>query len=98
VTGRGGVDVRFKGRTKIGFPLEERDRHGDGTHFSERTTELVKFSDAPIPAAVFEIPDGYQPALQLPLGSYDLSRPDTIWNRASTYWSLASGWVQQWWR
>jgi hypothetical protein len=56
VTGRGGVDVRFKGRTKIGFPLEERDRHDNGTHCSERTTELVRFSDAKILASVFEIP------------------------------------------
>jgi hypothetical protein len=98
VGGHDRVEVRTRGRAKTGFPVEERDRHTfESTHF-ERTTTLVEFSEAPIPDSVFEIPDGYQPALPLPFGGHDLSRSDTLWNRASAYWSSATQWVQQWWR
>jgi hypothetical protein len=96
---RGGrTDVRFKGTAKTGFAIEEREHHMPGTSRASRTVTLVEFSEAPIPASRFEIPDGYQRALQLPFGGSDLSRPDTLWNRASAYWSLASSWAAQWWR
>jgi len=98
-TERGGrTDVRFKGTAKTGFAVEEQERHISGTSRASRTVTLVEFSEAPIPASLFEIPDGYQRALQLPFGGHDLSRPDTLWNRASAYWSLASSWAEQWWR
>ena len=98
VNARDRVDVRTKGRARTGFAIEERDRHTfESTHFERRTT-LVEFSQAPIPESAFEIPHGYRAAPQMPFGGYDLARPDTLWNRASSYWSLATSWVQQWWR
>jgi hypothetical protein len=93
---RGGrIDVRIKGRARTGFPIEERERHAHG---AERTVTLVEFSQAPIQGSLFEVPDGYHRALELPFGGYDLSRPDTLWNRASAYWTMASSWARQWWQ
>lgn len=94
-TGR--VETRIKGRAKTGFPIEEHDRRPTGDVTFERTTQLVEFSEAPLATSLFEIPEGYEPALQLPFaGGYDLSRPDTVWNRASAMWTLTASWVRQW--
>jgi len=91
----GRVETRMKGRARTGFPIEEHDRRPNDR--SEQSTELVEFSEAPLAASLFEIPEGYTPALQLPFtGGHDLSRPDTVWNRASAMWTLAASWAQQW--
>jgi hypothetical protein len=94
-TGR--VETRIKGRAKTGFPIEEHDRRPNGAASFERTTQLVEFSEVPLATSLFEIPEGYKPALQLPFGvGHDLSRPDTVWNRASAMWTLATSWTRQW--
>jgi hypothetical protein len=95
----GGIpEVRWRGRARTGYALEERDRMFESTATLERNTELVEVSGAPIPPAVFDIPDGYQPALPMPGGGHDLTRPDTFANRAAVLWTMAAGWIRSWWQ
>src|SRR5205085_6114316 len=97
VTPAGRVETRIKGRAKTGFPIEEHDRRPNGDASFERTIQLVEFSEAPLVTSLFEIPVGYKPALQLPFAvGHDLSRPDTVWSRASAMWTVAASWARQW--
>jgi hypothetical protein len=91
-------DMRWRGRARTGTVLEERDRMFEGAGTFERQTELVEVSGAPIPPATFDVPDGYQPALPMPGGGHDLTRADTIANRAVLLWTMAAGWIQSWWQ
>jgi hypothetical protein len=97
-TGAGRVDVKWRGTAKTGFPLEERDRvMMDGGAVFERRTEFLGASYAAIPAVLFDMPAGYQPALPLPGGGYDFTRPDTIANRASALWRSVASWASYMW-
>jgi hypothetical protein len=96
--GGGRVEIKSKGTGRVGFAIEERDRMMDAPVHLEHRTELLEFSEAPLAPALFEIPEGYTPALRVPFyGHYDLSRPDTLLNRASALWSFAANWARQWW-
>jgi hypothetical protein len=57
----------------------------DGTK-SAQSIELLEISRAPLPPSLFEIPEGYRPALRLPNGGVDMSRPDTLLNRVYARW------------
>ena len=77
---------RTKGTARRGFAIGETTRH---THTGGTTVggvELVELSDRPLDPALFEIPRDYRPAVPLPGGGHDLSRPDTLVNRLRTYW------------
>jgi hypothetical protein len=58
--------------------------------------ELVNISSAPVDPELFEIPRGYLPALRLPDGGADVTRPDTMANRIHAYWEFARDWVNAW--
>lgn len=94
----GRIEVRWRGIANAGYPIEERTRTFEGTGELEQRIELLNVSDAPIPRSAFEVPDGYRPALPLPGGGYDLTRPDTIVNRVTVWWNTASSWVASFWR
>ena len=49
------------------------------------TIELVELSEAPLDAAIFDVPPGYRPALPLPWGGHDMTKPDTVVNRVEVY-------------
>jgi hypothetical protein len=89
------LDVKWLRKAHTGFAIDETQRfsHPGGTVVTK--TELVEASAAPLASSVFDVPDGYRPALPLPAGQgFDLSRPDTLSGRLSTYWDLVSAWVR----
>ena len=82
--------VQFRGRARRGFPIEEAD--------GSMKLELVDFSEAPLDDALFTVPAGYRPALVTPYGGFDMTKPDTLLNRAELYCGLLAGWVQSFFR
>jgi hypothetical protein len=91
------VKVDRRGNGRIGYPIEETQRYGYPTGSHEVRVELVEVSEAPLDDALFEVPKGYQPALQTPYGP-DLSKPDTILNRLSWYGNRAVVTFWSWFR
>jgi hypothetical protein len=89
--------VTFLGRAKRGFALIETDRVEAAGRAVLRTTELLEISNAPIDAAVFDVPVGYRAALPYPGGGFDFSRPDTIGNRLSLLWEGVRAFATRWW-
>jgi hypothetical protein len=45
----------------------------------------VAFTVAPLDASLFEQPRNFRPALETPYG-YDMSKADSVTNRANYYW------------
>jgi hypothetical protein len=91
-----GESVRIvqRGNARPGIPLEESDwlNPAEGAFIIQTT--LVELSEGRIDAAQFAVPAGYRRALPLPGGGFDLSRPDTLSNRASVYWVDFAEWVK----
>ena len=54
---------------------------------------LVDVNNRPLDPALFDVPPGYRPALRRWGSDFDLTRPDTLFNRATVVWETASGWV-----
>lgn len=95
---KGRSDVKWRGRARTGFPIEEIDRTDAPFGRAERRVRLVSISDAPLPDSLFDIPAGYRPALPMLYGGFDMQRADTWTNRAVMAWETASAWLHQWWR
>jgi hypothetical protein len=87
--------VNFKrlGTARRGYPIEEiTSRHDERSTITSRV-ELIEFSEAPLDAALFTVPAEYRPALPIPFGGYDLSKPDTVINRLHSYWDGVRAWA-----
>jgi hypothetical protein len=78
-----------------GLAIEETDDETSAGRGLASTTRLIGISDRPIDPALFTVPTGYQPALRVPGGGVDLTRPDTWRNRAQAYWEFASAWIRR---
>lgn len=81
------------GTARTGYAIAEIVRYTAGARTSITKTALVEASDAPLASTVFDIPDGYRPALPLPGGGFDLSRADTIGARVALYCDVVADWV-----
>jgi len=80
------IVVEQRGTARRGYAIEEtsRSKSESGTLGTSRI-ELVEFSEAPLDAALFDLPAGYRPALPLPWGGYDITKQDTVLNRVEVY-------------
>jgi hypothetical protein len=87
------VHLKRLGTARTGYPIDETVRHTAGDRTSITRTALVEASDAPLVSTVFEIPEGYRPALPLPGGGFDLDRADTLGARVASYVDVLTGWV-----
>jgi hypothetical protein len=76
-----------KGRARRGYPVEETTRVTEPDHDSVNRIQMIRLSEEPLDPALFRIPADYRPALRLPGGGYDVTRPDTFVNRVSAHWS-----------
>jgi hypothetical protein len=81
--------ITWLGRARRGFPLMAQTRTRTADETWTATVELVEISNQPIDAAVFDIPKGFSPALPLGGGGFDITRPDTLVNRARLLWEQA---------
>jgi hypothetical protein len=93
---RARLQVKRLGAAPTGFPIEQTTRHTEaGTTYLTRV-ELLEFSESAIDPSLFEIPPGYNQALELPGGGYDMTKPSTVGNRMQQYWTYLARSVRRW--
>lgn len=93
----GRTELKWKGTARTGWPVIETDRSTDAHGTIVRTTSVTEFSAAPLDPALFEVPQGYRPALPLGNGGFDLETPDTVVNRVRLVVENAASWVHYTW-
>jgi hypothetical protein len=86
--------VKWLGRAPRGYPIEETSVITKPGNKTASKVELLEISEAPLDPSIFELPMGYSQALQTGNGGADLTKPDTISNRAQYYWMRLSLWVR----
>jgi hypothetical protein len=93
-SGQDRFQVKWLGKAPRGYPIEETSV---GTEAGKKTVgkvELLEISEAPLDPSLFDLPPGYRRALQTENGGADLTKPDTISNRAQYYWTRLAVWVR----
>lgn len=79
-----------------GFPLEETVKKTEAGKSTLSQLELMEVSEAPLDDTLFQVPEGYSPALSTPHGGYDMTKPETLGNRVQVYWADLRDWTRQW--
>jgi len=106
--GAPGGQMILRGNGHRGFPIIETLRIPNG-RFEWREglttsvivtakTALVHVSEEVLDAALFTVPPDYRPALPRPRGGHDMTKPDTLVNRAVLYWQELVGWANHMFR
>jgi hypothetical protein len=90
---RDGLQVKWLGKAPRGYPIEETSVKTGSTDMTVSKIELLELSEAPLSPSLFELPRGYRQALQTGYGGADLTKPDTIFNRANYYWARLTLWL-----
>jgi len=88
------LQIKWLGKAPRGYPIEETSLITEPGNKTISKVELLKISEAPLHASIFELPVGYRQALQTGNGGADLTKPDTISNRAQYYWTKLTFWVR----
>jgi hypothetical protein len=88
------LQVKWLGKSPRGYPIEETSVKTASADTTVSKTELLEISEAPLSPSLFELPKGYSQALQTGYGGADLTKPDTIFNRASYYWTMLTLWFR----
>ncbi len=86
--------IKWLGKAPRGYPIEETSLITEVGNKSISKVELMEISEAPLNPSIFELPAGYRRALQTGNGGADLTKPDTISNRAQYYWTRLTFWVR----
>ncbi len=74
-----------KGTARRGYAIEETTRHTEARMTYTTTVALVDWSEAPLGPSLFETPANFRPALPMPGGGVDFTKPDSVANRLQTY-------------
>ncbi len=88
------LQIKWLGKAPRGYPIEETSLITEPGNKTISKVELLEISEAPLHASIFELPVGYRQALQTGNGGADLTKPDTISNRAQYYWTKLTFWVR----
>jgi hypothetical protein len=88
------LQIKWLGKALRGYPIEETSLRTEAGSKTISKVELLEISEAPLNPSLFELPAGYRLALQTGNGGADLTKPDTISNRAHYYWARISFWVR----
>ena len=88
------LQIKWLGKAPRGYPIEETSVKTEAGSKTIRKVELLEISEAPLNPSLFDRPTGYRQALQTGDGGADLTRPDTISNRAQYYWTRLTFWVR----
>ncbi len=86
--------IKWLGKAPRGYPIEETSLITERGNKTISKVELLEISEAPLNASIFELPAGYRQALQTGNGGADLTKPDTISNRAQYYWTRLTFWAR----
>ena len=88
------LQIKWLGKAPRGYPIEESTLEIEAGSKTIGRVELLAISEAPLDASLFDLPAGYRRALQTGNGGADLTKPDTISNRAQYYWTRLTYWVR----
>jgi hypothetical protein len=88
------LQIKWLGKAPRGYPIEETSLVTEEGNKTTSKVELLEISEAPLNASIFELPAGYRLALQTGNGGADLTKPDTITNRAQYCWTRLTFWVR----
>jgi len=88
------LQIKWLGKAPRGYPIEETSLITERGNKTISKVELLEISEAPLNPSIFELPAGYRRALQTGNGGADLTKPDTISNRAQYYWTRLTFWVR----
>lgn len=88
------LQIKWLGKAPRGYPIEETSLITEPGNKTISKVELLEISEAPLNPSIFELPAGYRLALQTGNGGADLTKPDTISNRAQYYWTRLTFWVR----
>jgi hypothetical protein len=86
--------VKWLGKAPRGYAIEETSVKTASADTTVSKIELLEISEAPLSPSLFELPKGYRQALQTSYGGTDLTKPDTIFNRAAYYWTMLTLWLR----
>src|SRR5260370_19374340 len=90
-----GLKVKWLGNAPRGYPIEEKSLRTEAGNKTISKVELLEISEAPLNPSIFELPAGYRRALQTGNGGADLTKPDTISNRAQYYLTRLTFWERR---
>jgi len=85
--------IKWLDKAPRGYPIEETSVIAEAGQRTISSVELLEISEAPLNPSTFELPAAYRLALQTGNGGADLTKPDTISNRARYYWTRLTFWV-----
>ncbi len=88
------LQIKWLGKAPRGYPIEETSLVTEAGNKTISKVELLEISDAALNSSIFELPAGYRQALQTGNGGADLTKPDTVSNRAQYYWTRLTFWVR----
>jgi len=86
--------VKWFGKAPRGYAIEETSVKTVSSNTTLSKIELLEISEAPLSPSLFELPAGYRQALQTAYGGSNLTKPDTIFNRADYYWTMLTLWLR----
>jgi len=86
--------IKWLGKAPRGYPIEETALRTEAGKETISKVELLEVSEAPLNPSLFDLPARYRLALQTGNGGADLTKPDTISNRAQYYWTRLTFWVR----
>ena len=90
------LSIKRAGEAELGYPIEATTIRTEAGQTTTTTTELLQFSEAPLDQALFELPEGYSPAMRTAHGA-DFTRPNTLKNRVGNYWAVLRSAVARLW-
>ena len=88
------MQIKWLGKAPRGYPIEVTTLKIEAGNKTISKVELLEISEAPLNPSLFDLPAGYRLALQTGNGGADLTKPDTVSNRAEYYWARFSYWVR----
>ena len=88
------LQIKWLGKAPRGYPIEETALRTEAGKETISKVELLEISEAPLNPSLFDPPAGYRRALQTGNGGADLTKPDTISNRAQYYWTEITLWLR----
>ena len=88
------LQITWLGKAPRGYPIEETSVITEAGRTTISKVEPLEISEAPLNPSIFELPVGYRLALQTGNGGSDLTKPDTIPNRAQYYWARLTFWLR----
>jgi len=79
--------IKWLGKGPRGNPIEVTTLTTEAGNKTISKVELLEISEAPLNPSLFDLAAGYRLALQTGNGGADLTKPDTVSNRAEYYWA-----------